>query len=599
MFHASSSKSQNSGWRRRVTVAGFLAGACLAASGALAATYQWQVTGSSGYWDTTGNWSPSSAYPNAVDDVADLRVDVAASQTVNLNDQTITLGTMKLGDTASGWDPQTIMNGSLVFQTSIGNARMETTNSGMINRITPSITLNSPLEIANLNTNGYSGRLRVSSVIANGTADTLILPSDNVGVVFFDDNSGENSFSYLVINGGNGWLNREVAGQNAAQNVTVNTGGTLTIGGVGGNQISNSGAIVLNGVMDTNGRSETIGTLAGDSNGYLYNSDGGAASTLTVGYESSGSSTYAGRITSDSAPGVGGTNVLNITKRGAGTLTLTNGANNYLGTTTVDQGTLAFASGALGSTGAIDFAGGTLQWYTGNTEDVSARMSPVDSTHQYILDTNGNNVTLATTLSGDGGLVKLGAGTLALTVSETYAGTTDVNGGTLAVNGSLASASVAVGTDGTLAGNGSISGPVAVSGSLSVGNAGDSSAQTLATGSLDLSASVNSFFDIFTATTADSVNVGGASLAYGGALSVAKAGSFTFQTGQSWDLFAFSGTPTGSFSSMNLPTLTGGMFWQFNEGTGILSITIPEPGVLIMFSSGLLGMMIYAWRKRK
>ena len=47
------------------------------------------------------------------------------------------------------------------------------------------------------------------------------------------------------------------------------------------------------------------------------------------------------------------------------------------------------------------------------------------------LDTNGNNVTFASPSSGNGGLTKYGAGTLTLTVSNSYAGRTAVNGGTL------------------------------------------------------------------------------------------------------------------------------------------------------------------------
>ncbi len=59
-----------------------------------------------------------------------------------------------------------------------------------------------------------------------------------------------------------------------------------------------------------------------------------------------------------------------------------------------------------------------------------------------------------------GGLVKLGAGTMELTGTGTYTGTTDVQEGTLKVNTSLTSASILLATGTTLAGNGSTTGSV-------------------------------------------------------------------------------------------------------------------------------------------
>ena len=48
-----------------------------------------------------------------------------------------------------------------------------------------------------------------------------------------------------------------------------------------------------------------------------------------------------------------------------------------------------------------------------------------------VIDTNGNSVTFASSLSGAGGLTKAGAGMLTLAASNSFAGTTNVNGGTL------------------------------------------------------------------------------------------------------------------------------------------------------------------------
>lgn len=69
----------------------------------------------------------------------------------------------------------------------------------------------------------------------------------------------------------------------------------------------------------------------------------------------------------------------------------------------------------------------------------------------------------------DGGLIKLGAGTLTLTGTDTYTGNTLINAGTLVVNGSLLSP-VTVAAGGTLRGSGSLSGALTVYGTLAPGD---------------------------------------------------------------------------------------------------------------------------------
>ena len=60
----------------------------------------------------------------------------------------------------------------------------------------------------------------------------------------------------------------------------------------------------------------------------------------------------------------------------------------------------------------------------------SAELAPIPSGQTAILDTDGNYITLARSIAGPGGLTKLGDGTLALSVADTYSGTT-LDAGTL------------------------------------------------------------------------------------------------------------------------------------------------------------------------
>src|SRR5262249_15031049 len=84
--------------------------------------------------------------------------------------------------------------------------------------------------------------------------------------------------------------------------------------------------------------------------------------------------------------------------------------------------------------------------------------------------------------AGKTSVVNSGTGIWELAGTNAYTGTTAVNAGTLLVDGSLAS-QVAVAAGATLGGKGTIAAPVAVSGTLSAGNAGAATG-TLTVGNL-------------------------------------------------------------------------------------------------------------------
>ena len=127
---------------------------------------------------------------------------------------------------------------------------------------------------------------------------------------------------------------------------------------------------------------------------------------------------------------VGGTG--GLTKQGLGTLTLT-ATNTYAGGTTVLAGLINFTAANNFGAGEITLNGGGLQWATGSSADISSKLAPLGA-GGGIFDTNGNIVTLASTISGSGGLTKQGGGTLILSGINTYTGGTTVNVDMLSVS---------------------------------------------------------------------------------------------------------------------------------------------------------------------
>jgi autotransporter-associated beta strand protein len=109
------------------------------------------------------------------------------------------------------------------------------------------------------------------------------------------------------------------------------------------------GNITVNGSLDMNGNSETINGLSGS--GVIDNTAASTVSTLTVG-QNGQSSTFDGILQNS-----GG--VLNLTKIGAGTLTL-GGTNTLGGSVTVENGKLSFSdTSPLENISGITMADGT------------------------------------------------------------------------------------------------------------------------------------------------------------------------------------------------------------------------------------------------
>ena len=260
----------------------------------------------------------------------------------------------------------------------------------------------------------------------------------------------------------------KVSGANTYSGATTVTAGTLQAGAA--NTFSAASAFTVGAFLDVHGFNQTIGSLAGA--GTVTNSGAGAA-TLTVGGNNT-STTFSGTLQN-------GASALGLAKTGTGTLTLS-GVNTYRGGTTVNGGTLAVsADNNLGdNSGSLAFGGGALQFLSGFISNRAVTLNSGGGT----FDTNGNGPLLTGSISGPGGLTKVGIGDLTLAGASTYSGPTNVLLGTLAAGPtnvfSPASAFTVV-AGGALNLNGFNQSIGSLSGDGLVGNAGPGPA-TLTTG---------------------------------------------------------------------------------------------------------------------
>jgi autotransporter-associated beta strand protein len=123
-----------------------------------------------------------------------------------------------------------------------------------------------------------------------------------------------------------------------------------------------------------------------------------------------------------------------LANNGPGTLILA-GTNTYSAGTFVNNGTLNFNSTANFGTGTITFNGGIFQWAAGTSSDIST-LPTFFASGGAAFDTNGNNVTLAHSIGGNGtgSLTKLGNGILTLSGNNHFSGGAFLNAGTINFN---------------------------------------------------------------------------------------------------------------------------------------------------------------------
>ena len=220
-------------------------------------------------------------------------------------------------------------------------------------------------------------------------------------------------------------------------NVNFSSGGGLTVeAGVTTDQRFDPLA------RGTSGTSTFTNNGSGNLTMFWFNDPSGQ--TWTPAFDGSGNITVQGIRNRFNTSNV------SVIKNGSGTLTIltspttapagSGGPGWYTGSTTINAGVLQLGDQwALGGgSGNITFGGGTLRYSGSNQQDYSPRIKSSGSA--ISIDTAGQSVTFATSLpsTNTGGLTKSGSGSLTLSASNAYTGTTRVNGGTLVLSNTAA-----------------------------------------------------------------------------------------------------------------------------------------------------------------
>jgi fibronectin-binding autotransporter adhesin len=203
--------------------------------------------------------------------------------------------------------------------------------------------------------------------------------------------------------------------------VTASLSGTGTITKLGSGVLTLRGSSSFTGLLAVSAGTLAIGDFAGSGSIAAAIANDG-----TIVFDGSQSTTFPGTISGTGA----------VTKRGSGSVSFT-GSSGFAGPLTVAQGTLSIGSG------------GTTGWFTGSI-----------TTNATLAFNRADDVTFTGTVSGTGGVAKLGAGRLVIAANQLYTGTTVVSSGTLAI-----------GAGGT---TGAVSGPIRNAGTVVFDRSDDS-----------------------------------------------------------------------------------------------------------------------------
>jgi T5SS/PEP-CTERM-associated repeat protein len=401
-------------------------------------------------------------------------------------------------------------------------------------------------------------------------------------------------------------------------NLTVSNGGTFLTKGITIGRFNGGDLVVAGGtVINSNGNFAIAAAAAGDRGTVLVN--GGALiqtnATGVAYWGARGPATITvsnGTLYSDATirmggdPGDFGRADFNIVG-GTATIAVTLEVGRYAGTGAVlvaNSGILEFRPAAatiVGSSGAFlgsitNRDGGTLRFMANDpsiTRNASGSLLTSDATIEFqnVTAANLNGRITNITYQGNNTL-SLRTATNASATSYTFQTNSAPAFARLRLdNGRFVSGTTTVGDGGLIFGNGTVASATTTNaGTISPGF----SAGVLAfTG--DLTLLPTSVFDIELGGTSgndyDQIDVGGV-LTAAGTLNVTLINSFDPTIGNSFDVLDFTSL-TGTFTTLNLPALNGGI-WDTTQlyTLGILTVAVPEPSVIALTILAAAGLVI-------
>jgi outer membrane autotransporter protein len=405
---------------------------------------------------------------------------------------------------------------------------------------------------------GNSGSVAFSGSSSAGSSDLI----NNMGsAVAF---SGNSTAAQSTINNA-GRVDFSGSSSAGAAKITTGGGGLTTFAG---NATGGTAYLIADEDATVDFSQVTSGIAVGTIEGAGTFRLGGKV--LTVG-SGNLSTTVDGTIEDG---GIGGGTGGSLVKVGTGTLSL-GGVSLYTGRTDVQAGMLqAAADDALAENSAFTIAAGATLDLAGFKATIGSlagagAVTLNAATSALSVGGDGTSTVFSGMISGEGGLNKFGAGTLALTADNTYQGTTTITGGTLQVDGGIADSSVVVGANGTLSGIGTV-GATTVAGFLSGGNAASPAGTLTIRGDLALQATATLRTTV-TANGMSRVSVEGDVDIDGSTLKLAVS-AVPLQVGTSYTILSATGTITGTFGN----TLSDYAFLDptLDQTTQMISLTL-------------------------
>lgn len=552
-----------------------------------AADLYWTADGSSlggtGTWNGTNTtWSTSnSSISGGVWNAASTAVFEGTAGTVTVGTISANAGvTFKT-------DGYTLSSGTLTLGAASDVANAITVDTGLQATINTVLAGTNGMTKAGAGTlvlggaNTYTGGTNVNGGILQGTTGSLQGDIANNAAVVFDQSttgtySGNISGIGTLTKNGSGSVT--LSGSNTYSGATILNAGTLVLGS--NTAIGDGSAVTINGgTFDVGSSSETVHSVS---------MSGGA---ITIG---------TGTLTLDNASSLTG-----------GTVTLAGSVNSRLntsGTTTLGDVEFVFNNGSNANDGRGLVLGGNVAVNaaaTANFTNAGAGVGRIELNGDTTIDVGaGGTMDVAWHVDEFGGtrtLTKNGSGTLVLSGTGSFAGTTTVNNGTLEAGGAGALGS----TSGIVVNTG---GSLLVSASNAVG---DSTGVTLAGGNLSFSGTVTDTIGVLTLSANSTIDLGSGS--------VVATFSNLVMNGYTLDIYNWSGntlwdpTPGGGTDQVIIGTALGDSDLQrinfySGAGSGFLStafqlgdneiIAVPEPGTWITGALLLGGLALLVVRRR-